>query len=334
MINYKMNSLFFKGRQLLITAILSLLFLSGNAQAVKKYGPSDVYAGVSYSNKIVDKLLADMNVKSPNIPKSREKKAKPMHVYELHIAALTELYFYCISKKRAPPPLPTSTPIKYSPTDVYYLTQLLMAHLELVYQDKGKQVNFALEQFNKKTPSDVYQKVFELYYKLNLLNGKSKVSPSEVYSHIYRAKEDLQYSLLVLSQRLDKKEKKKKRGMFSAIYGMNPDGTVMAEFQDGKSPSDVLNLAMQVRDKLNLLRQNNDMGTIERPKISQYDKIKPIDVFLQTQFIIAELNLLKMPMGISSNTNSAKQVSGKSPSDVYHEMVHISYMIDRIIEYQ
>jgi len=303
-------------------------------QAAQKYSPNDVFTGVEYANILVSNILSDKGISREEIPLSREKAAKPMHVYELQVSVLAELYDYAIKNNRTPPPLAASTPIKYTPTDVYYLTQLILNNLKEIYTDAGGVITGkSIKRYSDKTPVDVYQELFKLYYQLNLLNGKSKVSPSEVYAHIYRAKEDLQYSLLLLSKRLDKSKEKEKRLLVTATYGMHTDGTTLSPLEKGKKPADVQGMAFKVREKLNALRVKNKLAEIKSPTLSDYSgNIKPIDVFLQTQFIIAELNLLKIPMGINRATSNAKTVTGKTPSDVFQEMKHINYMLERLIQ--
>ena len=286
--------------------LLLLLCMSGYAHAAKSYSPSDVFAGVEYANRVMGKILASKNIGDIQIPESKEKAAKPMHVYELHVSVLNELYQYALKNNRRPPPLATSTPIKYKPTDVYYLTQLVMSNVEEIYHDTGSDIDFTINKHSGKSPAAVYQELFELYYRINRLNGKSKVSPSEVYAHIYRAKEDLQYSLLTVSKRLPDSEEEKKRMLTTAIYGMHPDGSTLPPLEQGKKPGDVLVKAFEVRNKLNVMRKKNKLAEIKTPKLSDFEKVKPIDAFLQTQFIIAELNLLKMPMKISSTTKHNK----------------------------
>ena len=311
--------------------LICALFIAGNAHAARAYSPNDVYAGVEYANQLVDRILAAKGIANGDAPVSRESAAKPMHVYELHVSVLQELYGYALANNRRPPPLPTSTPIKYTPTDVYYLTRLVTANLEELYLDGGGRLDFEPRRHQDKSPAQVYQVLFELYHKLNRLNGKEKVSPSEVYAHIFRAKEDLQYSLLTLSKRLPAEQEEKKRLLVTAIYGMHPDGTTLPPLEAGKKPGDVLEKAFAVRGKLNELRKKNGLAEIQRPDAGAFGAVKPIDVFLQTQFIIAELNLLKIPMAIQSTTASAKPTSGKTPSDVYQEMKHIEYMLDRVM---
>ncbi len=298
-------------------------------QAAPSYSPSDVFNGAEYANQLAAKILASKGIKVGVVPQSMERTAKPMHVYELHVSVLAELYQYALKNNRQPPPIALSTPIKYTPTDVYYLNELLVNNLEEIYQDTGNTIDFSRGTHSGKTPSQVYQETFTLYYRLNLMNGKSKVSPSEVYSHIYRATEDLQSSLLTLSNRLSDEDQQ--RMLVTATYGMHPDATTLSPLEAGKKPGDVLEMALAVRGKLNQLRSKNGLPEIKRPDFSGFVKARPIDVFLQVQFIIAELNLLKIPMEISSTTSSPKPVTGKTPSDVYQQMKHVEYMLDRVL---
>ncbi|MCW8931469.1 MAG: hypothetical protein OQL19_14670 [Gammaproteobacteria bacterium] len=321
----------FRCASIITMSLLFSFFCGSHVYAVQKYSPNDVFSGVEYSNQILDLLLKSKNITDLQIPSSKEKDAKPMHVYELHVSVLNELYHYSIKNNRPPPPLPVSTPIKYTPTDVYYLTELVINNLEGIYKDDNNTIDFSMKTNSGKSPADVYQELFKLYYQLNRLNDKEKISPSEVYSHIIRAKEDLQYTLLLLSKKFDNSQEQKKRLLMTAIYGMHPDGTVISAQEMNKKPGDVMTISFEVRKKLNILRQHNKLPQITIPSLSEYKKIKPIDVFLQTQFIIAELNLLKIPLDINSTTNSAKPATGKTPSDVYQVVKHINYMLERLI---
>ncbi len=311
-------------------ALLLSLLIAMDVRAARTYSPNEVFSGVEYANSLLDRILATKGLSVGEPPRSREQDAKPMHVYELHVSAIMELYAYSLANDRRPPPLVISTPIDYKPTDVYYLTKLVIDALDEIHADGGRSGDLLLQPHTGKSPSDVYQEVFELYYKLSRLNAKTNVSPDEVYSHILRAREDLQYSLLTLSKQLPSELESKKRMLVTAIYGMHPDGTTLSAREDGVKPTDVLAKALSVRAKLNALRKKNDLSEIKRPEATEFGSVQPIDVFLQTQFIIAELNLLKDPLGIHSTTNPAKSVSGKTPSDVYQEMKHIEYMLDRL----
>lgn len=73
------------------------------------------------------------------------------------------------------------------------------------------------------------------------------------------------------------------------------------------------------------------MPNLAIPAASVFSKATPSDAFLQTQYIIAEINLLKTPLKIHHSTDVVIEVEKKTPSDVYQEMKHISYLLDRLI---
>ena len=310
---------------------VTILVLCPLSHAAKTYSPSDVVSSIEYSNRMMVKILVDGGITDLNPPQSREIQVKPMHVYELNIAVLFELYLFASSHNIPPPPVFSSTPMLYTPTDVYYLAEIITNYITLIYQEKFTNEIISPRTYIDKKPEDAYQELFRLYYHLNRLNGKKKISPSEVYAHIYRAKEDLQASLLTISKRLGAELEWDKRKLVTSIYGMDTSGSIMSDYETGKTPKDVVSMAFEIRTKLNELRIKNDMSAIDTPQISQYPRVKPIDAFLQTQFIIAELNLLKIPLSITRATGLPKIVTGKTPSDVYHEMKHINYMLARII---
>lgn len=315
----------------LLTTLFLLVLFTTDVWARISYTPSNVYSGLDYSNRMLDKVLSDRKIDNIELPISRENAAQPMHVYELHASVLYELYIYARNHDFRPPPIVVSTPITYTPTDVYHLTQSIIKNIEWLYTDGGGKVEFSKKKFKGKKPAQVYQRLFEIFYKMNRLNGKTKISPTVVYSHIQRAKEDLQNSLVILSRRLDNTEEEKKRLLITAVYAMHPDGTSISSDVSGKIPKDVMEMVFDVRDKLNALRKRNRLTEIKRPVQSEFNTVKPIDVFLQTQFIIAELNLLKIPMGINSTTNIAKTTVAKTPSDVFFVMQHIDYMLARLL---
>jgi len=312
--------------------ILMSIVLIGNVQAAHNYSPSDVYSNVEYADKMLDGLLTLKGISGIQRPLSREYSIKAMHVYELHVSVLAEYHLFAVSNGSTPPPLPVSTPIEYTSSDVYLLSDLLVSNLEEIYLDMIGAPDFTPIKRSGKTPTDVFQKLFEIYYKFNRLNGRNSVIPNDVYAHAFRAKEDLQYTLLTLSKRLDSSEEEKKRLLVTAIYGMHTDGTVIDPQEPGKTPGDVIEKSFVVRDKLNLLRERYKLPKVAHPKLNVYfGNVKPIDAFLQIQFIVAELNLLKIPMKVTSTTNSVKPATGKSTSDVYQEMKHIEYMLDRLL---
>jgi len=310
---------------------LASLF-SSQLLAEIRYSPSEVFSKLEYANVLAEALLKAEGKQTENLPVSLETDAEPMHVYELHVTILYELMGYALKMDHRPPPIPASQSIKYTPTDVYYLSELITSKLRTIYSSRFGVVYLRPKHFSNKTPSEVYQKAYELFYRLSLLNGHSEISPDTVFSQIQRAKHDLQASLLILAKRLDKSDEKKKRQLVTAIYGLKPDATKLSSKELNKTPNNALQKALAIRKTLNALRENNKLEAIAIPDFSTYPQVRPVDVFLQTQFIIAELNLLKQAWNIHKTTNNAQTSNGNTPSDVYYEMQHIEYMLNRLFK--
>ncbi len=315
-------------RPLLI--ITSILFCS-ISYAEKKYTPSDVYANIDYASRLLVQILEKKNITNITLPTSYETAVKPMHVYELNVATISELYRYAVDNKLTPPPLTFSSPIKYSPSDVYYLTEILTDKIERVYEDNVGVNLLYPDVFSGKTPKDVYDKLFKLYAMVLRLRGFEKVSPNQVYAQTYRAKVDLQSIISTLSKRLDDSKFDQKRLLVTAAYGMHPDGSKMKAYEENKTPKDVVISALSVRNKINQLKKLYKIQTLAIPSEKSFSKVTPSDAFLQTQYIIAEINLLKSPLGVSHSTDVAIEAKNKKPSDVFQEMKHINYLLDRLI---
>ncbi len=311
--------------------VITSLLLCSISYAEKKYTPSDVYANIDYATRLLEQVLDKKNITNISLPTSYETAVKPMHVYELNVAAISELYRFAIKNSLTPPPLTFSSPIKYSPSDVYYLTEILSNKIEQIYEDNVGVNLLYPDIFSGKKPKDVYDKLFKLYAMILRLRGFEKVSPNQVYAQTHRAKVDIQSIILTLSKRLNDSQFDQKRLLVTAAYGMHPDGSKMKGYEENKTPKDVITSALSIRKKINQLKQLYKIQTLAIPSITSFSKATPSDAFLQTQYIIAEINLLKSPLGINHSTDVAIEAKNKVPSDVYQEMKHIDYLLDRLI---
>lgn len=319
---------------LYFTTFATILYLAiaQPLKAEQQYTSGDVFANLVYGNQLVDELLAKDKKSLSPLPQSLETDIESMHVYELHVSILHELMSYTLNNGFRPAPIASSQAITYTPTDVYYLSKIITTKLESIYSDKIG-INFKIKPpVTSKSPSQVYQQAFELFYRLSALNGQERISPNVLYAQVLRAKHDLQASLLAISKRLDDSDEKVKRQLVTAIYGINTDGSMLAKKQQSMKLSDVLQQTLTVRNKLNQLRKHHNLPIIQKPELNNYPQIRPVDVFLQTQFIIAELNFLKQPWDVHTTTNNAETANDKTPDDVYHQVLHIEYMLDRLIK--
>lgn len=222
---------------------ISFLLSSNHLFAAKQYTPSDVYTKVDYAFRLTQALLEKKGIDDLSYPVSYEKAIKPMHVYELHVSAIVELYRYAVENDLTPPPLTFSSPIIYIPTDVYKLSSIMLNSVESIYREEIGFINLSHYEFEGKTPNDVYSKLYKLYYGLVRLNNAKRVSPNKVYAQAKRAKEDLQLLLLTLSKRLGNNDMNKERLLVTATYGMHPDGSSMSSYENGKKAKDVVESA-------------------------------------------------------------------------------------------
>ncbi|MBB1076130.1 hypothetical protein HUU62_17120 [Rhodoferax sp. 4810] len=294
--------------------------------------PADIFIITQYAHQLVDRILTQRGVNTSNIEVySQERDIKPMHVYQLYATALMELYNYELTNQRHPPPLVVVAPINYTPTETYQLAQIVIAALEELYQEEVGPIDITQSPQAAKTPSEVYQSLFVLYVKLTRLNGKQDFTADDVYAQLHRVADDLRNILVTLSQRLPDNKEREKRLLITAAYGINTDGSQLSEPDSNATPTDVLVKALAVRDKLNVWRKKYRLPDIQRPDVSAFKQVGFADVFLQTQIIIAELNIIKMSQKIVSVTNLAQPVTGKTPTDDYQAIKHIDYMLERIL---
>ncbi len=300
------------------TFLASLTIGSGTLaqEAGKKFpegiSPSDVYTAVDLLNRSVDVLLQARKIKVPPPQRSLESGLGPFHAYQLQLACIEKLHAFQRSTGMRPIPLVVSTPMKYSPADVKKLTHMMLAEVRKVASTSG--VEGLPDNVNKasgKTPTDVAKVTLDLFAKLSALSGQEKTTPSAVYAQIVRAVADAESIL-------------KQIDPASRYYVDAPVS------EPGRTPGDVFAQCLEVRREINTLREWLGLSTTPVPKISTGRQLQPADVFVQTQIIIAELNLLKMSTDTVSSTPLAIQAEGKTPTDVHQQVAFLKYLIPQV----
>lgn len=311
-----------------VLCALCLLLSSYNTQAST---PDNIFRFIERSNRMLGEMLEKEGIKSPLKAVSREKDIKPMHLYELHIAILNELYVYSVNHGKTPPPLVVASPIAYSSAEVYDLSSIVHKMLMKLYTDNVSLLAPRMAAVRGKTVNDVFEELFDLYHKMSLLNGR-EVGDNEVFAQAQRVKLDLKLTLEIISDRLKNDQENEKRLLLSAIYGLNPDGSTMGLMENGKKPQDLVTMSLNIRKQLNQLRKLYKLEETPAPTLSEFgNDIQSMDAFLQTQFIISELNLIKKPLKIQTSSNQPRLAQAKTTSHVFHELKHVNYMLDRLL---
>ena len=288
--------------------ILVLLY-SITTTAVAKVSPTDVFTNLDLSEQYLDKIMSQRGLKmSPQI--YIEKNLKPMHAYQMVMACHDMLRELQIKESLHPFPIMAVAPMKYSPTDVLLLAEILQQQTQRLLINQQLELPSILQQFDNKKPTDVFNKAMDVFIKLRLLLGKKGISPNVAYAAMARAAADAEYILINIDP--------------YSRYQINAQKS-----QSGLSPTDVFKNALAVRKTLNSVRQFYQMPSTPVPVFD--GKIKgPQDVFYQTQIIIAELNLIKLASHTTNITPVAIAVTGKKPSDVHQLASYINYLMAQI----
>ena len=277
--------------------------------AYAKVTPTEVYANLVLAEQQLDVMMSQQGLKMPS-QNYIEKNLKPMHVYQMVMACTDTLRELQIKEGLRPFPIMAVAPMKYTPGDVLLLIEVLQQQTRRIAANKQVTLITDLQIFDKKSPTDVFNKAMDVFIKLRLLSGKKGISPNIAYAEMARAVTDAEYILINIDQ--------------YSRYQIN-----VPKSQPGLSPTDVFKNALTVRKTLNSARQFYQMPTTQIPLFDGKDKT-PLDVFYQSQIIIAELNLIKLGSHTTNITPVAINVTGKAPSDVHQQISYINYLMAQL----
>lgn len=296
---------------LMMALALLPAFGPGLADAAE-VSPSDVYSVLDRVDLCADVLLEHTGVKTFQRPQLREKGLQPMHVYQMGVATV-DLFIECQNQKQIRPmPKVVSTPSAYIPEDVKMLVDLLASHLERTLTRMSVETfPTDIRLFQGKVPTDVFDLFLSLYAKFSALAGRKQIKPNQVYAEMARGVADVKS---ILGQ-IDPARR------YRIDAPKSPDGIASAE---------VFKICLDIRNHINEIRKSYDMEIIPVPEVESGAEPHPADVFIQTQIIIAELNLLKMRTGTVSATPLAVPVIDKTPSDVHQEAALLRYLMAQI----
>ena len=184
--------LFVVAKRVVIASLLSLMLSFSMAYSANiQYAPGDVYSKIQYASGLAGLMLEEKGVSDLTIPTVREVSVDNMHMYEMHVAIISELFKFAVSNEYTPPPLIFSSPIEYSVNDVYQLSQIIVKTMEDIYRRDKSYISHRFKLFLSKNKLEAYQVLSKLYYQLVRLNALEKVSVDNLYAQTYRAKEDL-----------------------------------------------------------------------------------------------------------------------------------------------
>lgn len=274
--------------------------------------PSDVFGTIDLLNRTVNVMLKARQTKLPQPPDSLETGLGPMHVYQLLVACTKRLREFDFQINTRPIPLVIVSPMKYTPMDVKILADMILSDIQIdaaFLKIDGLPDEETL--FSNKTPTDVFQEVLRLFVNLGALSGQQKIDPNKVFAEMVRGVKDVKSILSNID--------------FACRYKID-----VPISKPNLTPANVFTGCIETRRMINRIRIDYNMGVVPIPKISKSRRLQPSDVFVQTQIIIAEINLLKMASNTIGATPLAIPVTGKKPSDVHQQAVMIQYLLNQI----
>jgi len=297
--------------RIVIGIIMPVLFISQTGLTAE-ITSNDVFATVELTDRTLEILIKARAIEKIEEIKIIEQGLKAMHVYQM-LVAVTDMMIE-LEKKENIRPMPkiVATPTEYIPEDVKIVADILLNETHRVlYTLKIYDYPQYNDSFSDKTPTDVFEKILSIFAKLNILAGKENISPTETFQQMTRGVSDVKSIL----SHIDPAQR------------FRIDGPVSPK---GLTPTDVFRKCLQIRKEINLLREHFKMEIVPVPEVKEEQQFQPRDVFIQTQIIIAELNLLKMRTGTMSSTPLPIPVPEKVPSDVHQQAAMIEYLLKQV----
>ena len=256
-----------------------------------------------------------------------------MHIYQLHVMCLDQLRKFERSNGLIATPLIVSTPAKYGPGDVYQLSVLMSDRIDRAAELLGAaELPKDVRPAKKKSPTDVYTQVVPVLVRLLALNNTTKVTPSEVFSQVVRARQDAQAIISSVAQ-ANSARPARRRHLQAKAFGMSADGKHLELDQSTKrTPAEAFDACIAVRRTINEIWSLKKVKVLPLPIRKSGEKILPGDVFLQTQMIIAELNLLKLVTKTTTATPPTDVTTDRTPAQVRAEALWSDYILQALLE--
>ena len=287
-----------------------------------KVTPSDVYAKADLLERCLDQLMErwgkgaeDLVWTDDQLPHMVDLELRPMHAYQVMLVCASQLQRVAQHPSVNSRPLPTlaSTPTIYAPRDVELLLELMIRSVRSMADKLGvTEMPTEVSAFTDKTPTDVVKAGVRILSKTNAILGSPDLTPAEVLSQMRRITADVR----------------------SILQQTDPHCRYRIDRPDGdrsKQPSDVFQKCIDLRRVINGHARALRRSPTPLPKVDVEIDIRPRDVFLQTQIIIAELNLLKLDTKtVSSTPLSIPSPSTSEPPDVYQEALMAEYLLRQV----
>lgn len=311
----------FKSMKYLLVIVSFIIFstsVSSQADSIpfqsvdksKSISPSHVYQKTLKVISELESIRTAANISTSTREPGVQMNKRPVHVYSKALEVLEKISRYQHSLGIDAVETGHIPLRKVTPTEVYEQTQLILSELSKIKVAQGLQTDTKTFPFIPgKGPSEVYESMWKASYLLDALAGQT--SPNEVFRNS-------QYILVDLDLIADK-------------LNVDFDAHKSTQRFDSKSPKDVNLEAFKILHKVGRLERHLDIMPLSPPPFPAGD-ILPTDALDSTNTILAELVRVKVELGITKPKQKLPVPSGKSPNDVFSQMLIISARLKTLLK--
>ena len=275
-------------------ALAGLLTVSTHAAT-----PSDAYQRAEHLEKVVNKLLESDMFEAGKAEVPAELSSRPRHVLRQATYVFEKVQFLLFLNGLPVQPAPEIKAREVKPDDVVAtLDAAIKSIQELGVIYKTELVLAPPQVLKGKKPSDVMKRLLKLTKNLETL-GAPSILPNDVYRIALGIKAQSE-QLLTAS-------------------GLKAHGEIKAV--DKASPADALNEVLALITDVVKMTKSSDQyslshGVVRPPIPAEGKPIKPSDVFLATQYVLADMYSLNVKLGMDKPLRLPKAQSGRNPADV------------------
>jgi hypothetical protein len=288
---------------MLKTLLLLFVILTFSlSQEVKT--PSDVYSQAYLLKQKVIYLREKAGIKSKFPTVKKQENKSPSHVLQKSLEVLSKINKYRINNNYGEISVPSYPSRKITPSDVYIYTKRLNNELS-PFCEVDFLNTLKIKKFKNKTPSDVYQILWEVSLGFDKLLGIGGFTPTDVYEQSLK--------IVAISKFL-----RQSQGNFGDVK--------IETVKEGLQPNHALNTSYILLSKISKLEKKLWIKPAIVPT-KVYKVTTPTQVYDSLQNIIAELQRLKTRLGLERYFEIEKVNTDKTPSDVVRNLLYAKELL-------
>ena len=284
--------------------LTSLIIFNTLLFAIKEKTPSDVYAQAYLLKQKVIYLRDKNNIKEsfPEVGKQNEKA--PRHVLQKSLEVLSKINRYRKNKNYGQISIPNYPSRKITPSDVYIYTKRLNEEIS-PFCDISFLQDLNVKEFKGKTPSDVYEILWNVSLGFDKLLGIGGFNPTDVYEQ--------SQTIVAIAKFL-----RQSQGEFGEIK--------KPEIKKELHPNHALNTSYKLLKKIAKIQKKLWMKPTKVP-YKLYKETTPTQVYDSLQNIIAEMQRLKTRLGVERYFEIKHITDDKTPSDVVANLLYAKALL-------